>query len=192
MAQDVELQTFVIAGVPELGDEGLVKGTVFRYQQQKDFAAVGEVGRDGGTGLGAHGFDIQTDELAAAAITGFFEHADLVETDAEVGAAEVFILIVFQPILIVQVDAAQFVVGQGEGHFIARVESCQQGVRAFDQAFDALWIAGGISQGDGVADGWNVGLIGRLIGFRLDPDFNFGIIRQHPIDRFRASLASRM
>ena len=141
VAEDVELKTFVIAGVPELGDEGLVEGTVFRDQQQKDFAAVGEVGRDRGTGLGAHGFDIQSDELAAAAITGFLQHADLVETDTEVGASEVFILIVFEPILIVQVDAAQFVVGQGEGHFVAGIEPRQQGVRAFDQAFDAFRIS---------------------------------------------------
>ena len=45
--------------------------------------------------MGAHRFHVEPDELAAAAVAGFFEHVGLVEGDAQVGRAEVLVLIFF-------------------------------------------------------------------------------------------------
>ena len=55
--------------------------------------------------MGADGLDVEADEFAASAVAGFLEDADLVEGRAEVGSTEVLILIVFQAVLVVQVDA---------------------------------------------------------------------------------------
>ena len=142
----------------------------------------------GDPALGAHGFHVEADEFAPPAVATFLQHADLVEGDAQVGGAEVFVLIVLQAVLVVEVDAAQLVVGEGEGHFIAGVESGEEGVRGLDQALHAAGIVRCVGQGDGVADGRNVGLVGGFVGLRLDPDFDVGIVVEHGVDGLQKTL----
>ena len=89
-------------------------------------------------------------------------------------------------------DARELVVGEGEGHLVAGVEAGEHGVGGLDEALDALMVLGGVGEGEGVADGGHVGLVGRLIRLRLDPDFDVLVVVEHRVDRLEEALVGQL
>ena len=76
-------------------DELLIDRAHLGHERKEQLAAILEVVGDRAAALGADGLDVEADEFTAAAVARFLEDADLVEGSAEVGTAEVFILVLF-------------------------------------------------------------------------------------------------
>ena len=129
---DRHFQCFVVAVLDALPLDFRVKRADLFHQSQEYPPAIGQVARGNVGFLRAHGFDVQADERARFGISAQFQHADLIEGGAQVGAAEGFVLIKFQPVLVIEVDAPEFAEGQGEGHFVRRVQAGKLSVRGFD------------------------------------------------------------
>ncbi|MEY5025336.1 MAG: hypothetical protein RLZZ244_864 [Verrucomicrobiota bacterium] len=184
MLKDVEFEGLVVAGVAALVEEGVVEGADFIDEVEEEFAAGDEVVEGRAAALGAHDLYIEADELAGTSVAILLQHADLVECGAEVGRAEILVLVVLESVLVVEMDAAQFLMGEREGHFVTGIESGEEGVGAFDEAFDAGVVFGCVGEGDGVADGGNVGEVGGFVGFGFDPDFDGGIVVEDAVDGF--------
>ena len=89
-------------------------------------------------------------------------------------------------------DARELVVGKGEGHLVAGVETGEHGVGGLDESLDALMVLGGVGEGEGVADGGHIGLVGRLIRLRLDPDLDVLIVVEHRVDRLEEALVGQL
>src|SRR4051812_38047910 len=85
--------------------------------------------------------DVEANVFAMLAVAIAFESADLVEGDPEVRAAEGFILIEFEAVLVVEVQGPEFTEGHGEIDFICGIQPGKDGVGGFDEAADAFRIA---------------------------------------------------
>src|SRR5439155_24810636 len=75
---------------------------------------------------------VETNVFAAAAISAPFESLHLVESAAQIGAAEWFVLIEFQPVLIVEMQRPELAKTQREFDFIRRIEPGKNRVRGLD------------------------------------------------------------
>src|SRR5258706_568933 len=82
--------------------------------------------------------DVETDAFAFLAVAVAFEGADLVEGDAQVGAAEGFVLVEFESVLVVEMERPEFIEGHREINFIGRVEAGEDGMGGLDEAADAF------------------------------------------------------
>jgi len=131
---------------------------------------------------GAEGMDVEADHLAFLAVAVTFQGADLVEGDAQIGAAKGFILVELQAVLVVEMEGPELAEGAGEVDFVGRVESGQDGVGGFDEGADAFGIVGELGDGEGVADGGDIGDVHGFIGFGLDGDADFFVVGEHLID----------
>jgi hypothetical protein len=132
--------------------------------------------------LRAHGLDVQADEAAGFGVAAQFQHADLVEGDAQVGRAEGFVLVILQAVLVVEMDRPELAGGEGKGHFVGGIEAGEDGVGGFDQAADAVGVAAAVGHGDGVANGGEVGVVHRLVGLGLDGDLDVLVVIQDGVD----------
>src|SRR5208283_250361 len=82
---------------------------------------------------GPHGLDVEADALAVLAVAVLLEHPDLVERPAQVHRAEDLVLVVFQAVLVVQVNAPELAVVESEGHVIGWVKAGQDRMGTLDQ-----------------------------------------------------------
>jgi len=134
------VQSLIVA----VGDEFLgglfVEGARFVEQSQEGAPAVHQVvhimfrfGR-------AKRMDIETDVLAFFAVTIPLQRAHLVEGATQVCVSKRTVLIVFQPVLVIEVQLPEFVERHREIDFIGRVKPGENGVRSIDQAADAMLI----------------------------------------------------
>ncbi len=67
---------------------------------------------------------------------------DLHKGPAQIYGAKGFVLVKFQAVLIVEMNAPQLFVGQGIGHFIRRIQPGQNGVSRLDQTAHPAGIVG--------------------------------------------------
>ena len=134
--KDVEFERLVVARVAALGDQGVVERADLVDEVKEQLPAVAQMVRYGTTALGADGLHIKPDEFTAAAVTGFLKDAHLVEGAPEVRPAEVFVLVVFQAVLVVEMDTRKLVMREGEGHLVARIQTGEECVRALNKPMD--------------------------------------------------------
>src|SRR2546429_553137 len=128
--------------------------------------------------------NIKADVFTALSIAIAFEGADLVEGDPQIGAAEGFILVELQPVLIVEVEGPKLAESHGEVDFISGIEPGENRVRRFDEAADTPWIARELRDGQRMANGRKISMIHRLIRLRLDGQANAFIMGEHLVERF--------
>ncbi len=70
----------------------------------------------------AHRLDVEADALAVSPVAVLFERPHLVERAPQIDGAEDLILVVFQPVLIVEMNAPELVVIEGIRHVVGRIE----------------------------------------------------------------------
>ena len=117
----------------QLFDLALVDAADDVEQAEEHRLRVGEVkGRFLERGR-AHRLDVEADAFAVPAEAVLLEHPDLVERPAQVDRAEDLVLVVFQPVLVVQMDAPELVVIEGVGHVVGGIEPGQNRMGALDQ-----------------------------------------------------------
>ena len=157
-------ETGLNSGKYSIRDLGVAEGAADLEQAQEDLAAVLEVLQRDFVLLGAHDLDVEADPLAVVAVAVLIEDADLIERAARIDGAEGEILVELEAVLVVEVDAPQFLVRQREAHFVGGREVGQQGVGCFDEASATGRVSGEQAHGDGVADGRDVGVVNGLVG----------------------------
>jgi len=131
----------IIAVVDKLLSFLFVESTRLLQQMEESTPTIVEVGKPVIDFCGAERVNIEADVLAVFAVTIAFQGADLIEGDAQVAAAERFVLIKFQAVLIVQMQRPELAEGHCEINFISGVQSGQDGVGGFDEAADSIGIA---------------------------------------------------
>src|SRR5436305_1942266 len=97
------VKRLVIAPGNESPGLGLVEGAHFLDQTKESSAAVLQMTEPVFHFGGAKWMDIETDVFAVAPVFIPFEHADLVKGAAQISAPERFVLVEFQPILVIEV-----------------------------------------------------------------------------------------
>ena len=127
-----------------------------------------------------HAFTVDPVDGTKNFVHGSPDHAMMI---AEVKGGDVVRGWIWQPQHEVAYIRPELVVSKGEGHFVARIQAGENGMRAFDQALHSGRIRGSIRQGDRMPDGGNIRLIGRLVWLRLDPDLDLAIVLQHLVHR---------
>src|ERR1700678_786330 len=95
--------------------------------------------RSGGCGVGqprcaCMALTSRPTKLIVSTIVVFFRHPHLLECAAKIRPAKVLILVVVQPVLVVEMDAAKFVVCQDRSHPITGIQPHKQSMSAFDQS----------------------------------------------------------
>ena len=85
-------------------------------------------------------------------------------------------------------NAPEFPRRQREGHLIGGIEAGEDRVGGLDQAAHALRIDRLRADVQRVADGGDVGVVHRLVGFRLDGDFDVLVVVEHGVDRIEQPL----
>src|SRR6266404_2348906 len=108
------------------------------YEIEEDLLRVPEVEDSVVGALRSHGLDVEADDFALLPVTVANQDVHLVEGAAQVDGPEGFVLVVFQAVLIVEVNAPELAVEDGVGHFVAGVEAGQDAVGGFDQDADAI------------------------------------------------------
>src|SRR5829696_5756842 len=95
----------------------------FIDETQEGASAVVQV-REGVFGFRrAERMNVETDVFAVAAVFVAFEDAHLIESAAEVCAAERFVLVEFQAVLVVEMERPELAEGHREIDFVGRIES---------------------------------------------------------------------
>ncbi len=183
MADNKHFELFVVSLFDELVYFLLVERADELEQAEEKGSAVCEVFGCHVRFLGPHCLDVEADELAVFSVVVFFEDANLVEGTAEVNGPEGFVLVEFQAVLVVKVDAEELVVSQRESHFVGGVKICKDDMGGLNVDADPFGVVGHIAEGYGVAGGGDVCLVHRLVGFRLDGDFDFPVVVEYVIQR---------
>lgn len=172
--------------VVSVGDQRLslffIEGLHFFQQSQEGASAVIEMSKpmfDFGCAERMH---IETNVFAVLSITIAIQNPHLVESGTKIGAAERFVLIVFETVLVVEVNGPQLSERHGEVHFIGGVESCQDAVGAFNQRAGAFRVPSLTGDSEHVADGRHVCVIHGLVGFGLDRESDFFVVSQHFVE----------
>ena len=127
----------------------------------------------------AEGVHIEGDVFASFAIAVAFEGAHLVEGDAQVRAAEGFVLIEFQPVLIIEVERPKLSERHGEINFIGRIQPGEDGMGGLNEAPDPFRVAGELRDGERVTDGRQIGMVHRLVRLGLDRQADLPLVPQH-------------
>src|SRR5258708_470509 len=104
--------------------------------------------------LGAHGFYVQANYLSVCSIVVANEHFHCIERPPDIHAAECLVLVIFQPVLVIEMDAPQFLVPEGVCHFIRWIETEENAMGRFDEDAGPRWIACEIAHGKHMARGW--------------------------------------
>ena len=99
-------------------------------------------------------------------------------------AAERFVLVELQAVLIVQMQRPEFVECHGEIDFIGGIQAGENGMGRFDQAADAFGIARQLRDGESMADGGDIGMVHRLVRLGLDGETDAFVVREHFVERF--------
>lgn len=132
------------AGVVAIGDELVGPFVVERsglLEQVKESAAAVLEMRQPMLDFGrAEGMNVEADALAVFAVTVALEGPDLIKGDAQIGAAERFVLIELEAVLIVKMKRPELAKSHGEIDFIGGIEAGKNGMRGLDQAADTLRI----------------------------------------------------
>src|SRR3954471_14567349 len=102
--QHLLIERRIIASGDQLPSSTLIEAPRFVEERQKSSPAILEVGGPMLRTRRAEGMDIETNVFAVFPVAISFQRADLVEGDAEVGTAERFVLVKFQPVLIVEMQ----------------------------------------------------------------------------------------
>src|SRR6516225_8028622 len=107
---------------------------------QESLTAVIEVRQPMLYTCGAERMHVEAYVLALLAVTISLQCAYLVKSHAQVGAAERFVLVKFQPILVIQMQRPKLPERHGKIDFVRRVKAGQDRVCRFDEATDAFGI----------------------------------------------------
>src|SRR5882724_1608487 len=89
-------------------------------------------------------------------------------------------------------DAAEFVMGEAKRHFVTRIETCKDRMGAFDNHFYPFLVLGRVSKCDGVTSSGDIGKIGWLVWFRLNPNFQLRIVSEHLVDHGEQTFVSEL
>src|SRR5262249_42745084 len=136
-----------------------IVGTRLFNEAQKRFAAVVEMLEPVFDLRRTKRMHVEANVFTVLAVTGAFEGAHLIEGATEIRAAERFVLVKLQSVLIVQMKRPELVERHRKFNFISGIESGEDAMRGFNQATDALRIFGQLRDGERVTNGRNVSVI---------------------------------
>ena len=137
---------------------------------------------------GAERMHVEADVFAVLAVAIAFEGAHLVERAAQVRVAEWTVLIVLQPVLVIEMQRPKFIESHREIDFVGGIEPGQDRVRGFDQAPDALFIARELRDRQRMANRGNVGVVHQLVRLGFDGEPDVFVIGEHAVEGFDEQL----
>lgn len=180
-----------------LGDQGastrFIKGAGLFQERQECAAAIVQVSKPMVSLGRSKWMHIKADEFALGTVAIALEGAHLVESAAKIGAAKRFVLVKFQAVLIVQMQRPQLAETHGKIDFISGIKSGQDAMGGFDERPDSFGIGSQLGDGQGMADGRNVGVIHRFIGLGFDGQAGTAIVSEHLVEsldeQFDAALS---
>ena len=100
----------------------------FLQQAQERAAAVVQVRQPVLDLRRAERMHVEADIFAVLAVTVALQRAHLVEGDAQIGAAEGFVLVELEAVLVVEMQRPQLAEGHREIDFVRRIKAGQYGV----------------------------------------------------------------
>src|SRR5258708_37896600 len=92
-------------------------------------------------GLGAHCFYVQADYLSVCSVVVADEHFHCIERAPKINTAECLVLVVFQAVLVIEMDAPELLVPECIGHFIRWIETEENAMGRLDEDAGPGWIA---------------------------------------------------